>query len=224
MVSSSSSKEDFLKTAMMARNMVEEAKALSTSLRPHDGLSYDLLTLSPVLSLHELGMPGMPSLCVRVMRRGQGHPTPVEVALWSFNTFQNRLNLMRRAHQERSLAAGSHINSPDANPWRELTTYSQGVARKPVPAGCAHQNAVGQPCTTVYRPVQPARLTTVSQSSTLPVQPLVPVSVAPIIVQPPSSCASSPRIARQSGQSLEQASASASPISPSTSTRHHAAP
>ena len=220
MVSSSSSKDDFLRSATLARNMIEEAKVLSRALRPHDGLSYELLTLSPVLSLHELGMP---SLCVRVLR--SGNPAPVEVALWSFGTFQSRLNLMRRAR---------HTNGgpAEADPWQELL-HPRSNIRMPisttspaslfsregthVPQQCAW---VGQPTpgVTVYRSppghVVPGMLNPQWSSFGASAHPspgqAVSISTAYRVQPTLQSPTSSPHLAHRSVRSSDQASASPS--------------
>ena len=219
-MSSCSSKDDFLKSAMLARNMIEEAKVLSKALRPHENLSYELLTASPVLSLHELGTP---NLCIRVLKNG--NPAPAEVALWSFSTFQNRLNLMRHAYSLR----GSRPTTPAAvhDPWCELTACCHsGLASAEAPkAQLPYPVAVSPPTpTTVYRsPVQvapalnpqnpqwrsPANWTSFGLASHPGVQAVSVSYRVPQIPAPPS-CTSSPRIARRSVQGVEQAP-SASP-------------
>lgn len=210
MVSSTSSKDEFLKRAMQARNMIEDAKVFSKALRPHDGLSYELLTLSPVLSLHELGTP---SLCIRVLKNANLAPT--EVALWSFSTFQSRLNLMKNAYNRTFRPATPATDDP----WREMTAFwPVGAAGyENHNAQLQHPVAINPPIPVpVYRTQLPAA-TTLSPQWRTPIQPFqigfqaVPSTVSYRIPSTPApSCTSSPRTAARSVRNLEQA-ASASP-------------
>mmetsp|Transcript_62884 Transcript_62884/g.147546 ORF Transcript_62884/g.147546 Transcript_62884/m.147546 type:complete len:866 (+) Transcript_62884:45-2642(+) len=120
MLSSSFSTDDFLRSAATVRSMVNEATAISQTLKPHHGLCYELLTVSPLLSLQDSGIP---DLCVRLLR---STPVKQEVALWSFNTFENRLKQMRHAYACRARHQTSPMYAKD-DPWPELSLQESAV-------------------------------------------------------------------------------------------------